>query len=168
MDYRRILQEYGSYLKLERAMSANTVSSYLSDLDLFFGASGCDPESVTMDDVVSYFSLRRDISKRTQARILSALRSFFNYLILEGYIKDNPCDRVESPKLGRILPDVLSVEDVSAIIGAVPLKDWRGYRDRALLEVMYGCGLRVSEAVGLKISEIYFKEGFVRIIGKGN
>ena len=168
MDYRRILQEYGSYLKLERAMSANTVSSYLSDLDLFFGASGCDPESVTMDDVVSYFSLRRDISKRTQARILSALRSFFNYLILEGYIKDNPSDRVESPKLGRILPDVLSVEDVSAIIGAVPLKDWCGYRDRALLEVMYGCGLRVSEAVGLKISEIYFKEGFVRIIGKGN
>ena len=144
------------------------MSSYLSDTALFFEKSGCDPESVTSDDIAGYFSSRKTITKRTQARILSALRSFFNYLILEGYIGSNPCDRVDSPKIGRHLPDVLSVEEVDAMIGSVVVSDWKGLRDRALLEVMYGCGLRVSEATGLKVSEIYFKEGFVRIVGKGN
>ncbi len=164
----QIIPEYGSYLRIERAMSDNTVSSYLSDVRHFFEAVECGPEAVTSDDIVSYFSSRKRISGRTQARILSALRSFFNYLILEGYITDNPGDNVDAPKTGRTLPDVLSEEEVDAIISSVSLSDWKGLRDRALLEVLYGCGLRVSEAVGLKISEIYFKEGFVRIVGKGN
>ena len=164
----QIIPEYGSYLRIERAMSDNTVSSYLSDVRHFFEAVECGPESVTSDDIVSYFSSRKRISGRTQARILSALRSFFNYLILEGYITDNPGDNVDAPKTGRTLPGVLSEEEVDAIISSVSLSDWKGLRDRALLEVLYGCGLRVSEAVGLKISEIYFKEGFVRIVGKGN
>ena len=164
----QIIPEYGSYLRIERAMSDNTVSSYLSDVRHFFEAVECSPEAVTSDDIVSYFSSRKRISGRTQARILSALRSFFNYLILEGYITDNPGDNVDAPKTGRTLPGVLSEEEVDAIISSVSLSDWKGLRDRALLEVLYGCGLRVSEAVGLKISEIYFKEGFVRIVGKGN
>lgn len=164
----RIIPEYGSYLKIERAMSENTVSAYVSDLTLFFGNIRKAPADISADDIVEYFGDRRSISKRTQARILSALRSFFNYLILEGYLTDNPCDRVDAPKIGRRLPDVLSVEEVDAMISSVDTSSWTGLRDKALLEVMYGCGLRVSEAVGLKISEIYFNEGFVRIIGKGD
>ena len=163
-----IIPEFGSYLKIERSMAENTVSSYLSDIALFFESTGSSPESVTPDDIVRYFSSRKTISKRTQARILSALRSFFNYLILEGYIHNNPCDQVDSPKIGRHLPDVLSVEEIGSMMESVDMSDWKGLRDRALLEVMYGCGLRVSEAVGLKVSEIYFKERFVRIVGKGN
>ena len=164
----QIIPEFGSYLGIERSMSGNTVSAYLSDLTLFFESTGLDPENVRPDDIIAYFSGRQDIAKRTQSRILSAMRSFFNYMILEGYIKDNPCDRVEAPKAGRSLPDVLSVEDIEAMISSIDTSDWKGLRDRALLEVMYGCGLRVSEAVGLKISDVYFNEGFVRIIGKGN
>ena len=164
----QIIPEYGSYLRIERAMSANTVSSYLSDLELFFAGTESAPEEVTADDIVVYFSGRPEISKRTQARILSALRSFFNYLIMEGYVADNPCDKVDAPKIGRRLPEVLSVEEVGDMISSVVTDDWKDLRDRALLEVMYGCGLRVSEAVGLKIREIYFREGFVRITGKGD
>ena len=165
---KQIISEYGSYLRIERAMSENTAAAYTSDLSGFFHHVSKAPEEISADDIVSYFSDRRSISKRTQARILSALRSFFNYLILEGYVADNPCDRVDAPKIGRRLPEVLSVEEVDAMISAVDTASWTGLRDRALLEVMYGCGLRVSEAVGLRISEIYFKEGFVRITGKGD
>lgn len=168
LDSRQMISEYGSYLRIERSMSENTVSSYLSDLKLFFDASGLSPDHVTSDDIIAYLAERQDISKRTQSRIISAMRSFFNYLILEGYMQENPCDRVDAPKIGRILPDVLSVEEVDAIISSVNLSDWKGLRDRALLEVMYGCGLRVSEAVGLRISDIFFEEGFVRIVGKGD
>lgn len=164
----QIIPEYGSYLRIERAMSDNTVSSYLSDITCFFGSTGLDPETVAPDDIITYFASRSGISERTQARILSALRSFFNYLMLEGYISHNPADKVDTPKTGRHLPDVLSVEEVGAMISSVDISDWKGLRDRALLEIMYGCGLRVSEAVGLKVTDIFFKEGFVRIIGKGN
>ena len=167
LDPGQILPEYGSYLKIERAMSGNTVSSYLSDLSLFFEGTGLVPEEVTPDDIAGYFS-GRTISKRTQARILSALRSFFNYLILEGYMAENPGDRVDSPNIGRKLPDVLSPEDIDAMISSVDTSDWKGLRDRALLEVMYGCGLRVSEAVGMRITDIFFDEGFIRITGKGD
>jgi integrase/recombinase XerD len=118
--------------------------------------------------ILDYLSSCQNLSKRSQARMLSSLRSFFGWCIVEGMIADNPCDMVDSPKLGRYLPDVLSVEEVISIIDSVDLSTWNGLRDRAILEVLYGCGLRVSEAVELKISCLYFDEGFVRIIGKGN
>ena len=108
------------------------------------------------------------LSKRSQARLLSSLRSFFDWLILEGERTDNPCDRVEAPKLGRYLPEVLSVEEVTAILESVSGSDWRALRDRAILEILYGCGLRVSEACGLLISHVYLQQGFVRVVGKGN
>jgi len=108
------------------------------------------------------------LSKRSQARLLSSLRSFFDWLILEGERPDNPCDRVEAPKLGRYLPEVLSVEEVERILDSVTGSDWRALRDRAILEILYGCGLRVSEACGLLISHVYLTEGFVRVVGKGN
>ncbi len=149
-------------------MSPNTVASYCSDVEKFCAALECSPESVDSGDVELYLAGCDALSKRSQARVLSSLRSFFGWLALEGIISDNPCDRVDSPKLGRYLPDVLSEGEVTAVIDSVETSSWQGLRDRAILEVLYGCGLRVSEAVGLKISCLFFDEGFIRIIGKGN
>jgi len=163
-----LLQDYSYYLRMERAMSQNTVASYTSDAAHFFQMSKTDPRQATTEDIVAHLSSRTNLSKRSQARFLSSLRSFFDWMVLEGDRKDNPCDAVDLPKLGRYLPAVLSVEEVTAILDSVPLDTWKGKRDRAILEVLYGCGLRVSEAVALKISCIYFDEGFVRVIGKGN
>ncbi len=162
------LKDYTNYLKLERAMSQNTVASYVSDVRKFFEGFPSGPVDVSSEDIESYLSSCDGLSKRSQARVLSSLRSFFNWMILEDYIKDNPCDKVDSPKLGVYLPDVLSEEEITSIIESVDTSTWQGLRDRAILEILYGCGLRVSEAVGLKISCLYFDEGFIRIIGKGN
>ncbi len=164
----RLVADYISYLRIERAMSPNTVSSYSSDVEKFFLAVGKAPSAVTTDDLRDYVSSRRDLSKRSLARTLSSLRSFFDYLVMEGERKDNPCDAVELPKLGRYLPSVLSVEEVEAILDSVDLTSWQGRRDRAILEVLYGCGLRVSEAVSLRISCLFLDEGFVRVVGKGD
>ena len=164
----RIITDFQTYLKIERSMSRNTVASYCSDVEKLLKATPCQPENIDTEDIVEYLKSRTNLSKRSQARILSSLRSFFNWLVLEGLIKDNPCDRIDSPKLGKYLPDVLSIDEVEAIINSVDTSSWQGLRDKAILEILYGCGLRVSEAVCLTISGIYFKEGFVRIIGKGN
>jgi len=166
-----LLKDYRNYLKIERAMSPNTVASYCSDIDkflTFLSEKDIKAEDVTTGDIESYMSSCRGLEKRSQARVLSSLRSFFGWNVIEGRIKDNPCDAVDSPKLGRYLPDVLSVEEVDAIIRSVDLSTWQGLRNRAILEVLYGCGLRVSEAVDMKISCLYFGEGFVRVIGKGD
>ncbi len=164
----KTLGDYSFYLKIERAMSPNTVASYSSDLKEFFSVVEAEPSKVTSGDILSFLESRPGLSKRSQARMLSSLRSFFDWMVLEGDRKDNPCDAVESPKLGRYLPEVLSVEEVAAIIDSVDLTTWGGRRDRAILEVLYGCGLRVSEAKELQISNVYLQDGFVRVIGKGN
>ena len=164
----KILKDYGNYLKIERAMSQNTVASYCSDVSAFLKTVPCSAELVKPEDIEAYISSRTELSKRTQARVLSSLRSFFSWLVIEGAVKDNPCDKVDSPKLGRYLPDVLSVDEVEAIIESVDLTSWQGLRDRAILEMLYGSGLRVSEATGLRISSLYFEDGFVRVIGKGD
>lgn len=164
----KILQDYSSYLKIERAMSPNTVASYSSDLQEFFSFVTVEPSQVSTQDILSYLESRNFLSKRSQARQLSSLRSFFDWLELEGERKDNPCDAVDSPKLGRYLPAVLSVDEVTSIMDSVDLTTWGGKRDRAILEVLYGCGLRVSEVSGLKISNVYLDDGFVRVVGKGD
>ena len=163
-----LLKDYEAYLKIERAMSRNTVASYCSDVEKFMAYVDCGPELLTSEDIEAYIQSRSLISKRSQARILSSIRSFFGWLVLEGVMTDNPCDLVDFPKLGRYLPDVLSIEEVEAIIESVDTSSWQGMRNRALLEILYGCGLRVSEAVSLKISCLYFDEGFIRVIGKGD
>lgn len=164
-----IVDRYRYYLKIERAMSKNTVESYSRDIAFFLEWLGDkDPYEIGADDVIAYFSSRDFISKRSQARALSSLRSFYNWLISEGEMETNPCDKVDAPKLGRYLPDVLSVEEIDAIIGTVDTNSWNGLRDRAILEVLYGCGLRVSEASTLQLSDIFFDDGFVRVIGKGD
>ena len=169
----RIIKDYNNYLRIERAMSQNTVASYCSDVTKFLEFFDTDErkvpaERLTAEDINEYIVSLTSTSRRSQARLLSALRSFYNWMVLEGMVKDNPCDRVDMPKLGRYLPDVLSEEEVFRIIDSVDVFTWQGSRDKAILEVLYGCGIRVSEAVSLKMSGLYFKEGFVRVIGKGN
>ncbi len=165
----RLFKDYAYYLKIERGLSPNTVAGYLSDISLFFEESGLEPASVAPADIVDYLSERSDtLSKRSQARLLSAFRSFFDWMILEGAMKENPCDGVDPPKIGRYLPEVLSVQEVDDIIASVDTSTPAGLRDRAILEVLYGCGLRVSEAAGLRLSDIFAKEGFLRIVGKGD
>ena len=163
----RLIKDYSYYLKVERSMSPNTVSSYSSDVTSFCQWFGGAMVEVTTDDIQGYLQAI-DVSKRSQARILSSLKSFFTYLQIEGYLQVNPCDGIDAPKLGRYLPDVLSVEEVDMIIAAAAGNTWIAKRDSAILEVLYGCGLRVSELCGLKISNIFFKEEFVRIFGKGS
>ena len=168
-----LLKDYSDYLRIERAMSQNTVASYCSDISKFLAffdtpQRNTPAENITAEDINEYIASSPKVSERSQARLLSALRSFFGWLVMEGSIKHNPCDRVDMPKIGRYLPDVLSEDEVFRIIDSVILTSWQGIRDRAILEVLYGCGIRVSEAVGLKASCLYFEDGFVRVIGKGN
>ena len=163
-----VLKDYNYYLRMERAMSQNTVASYCSDVEKFMDFYGGRIGDVSVLDVEEYLQSREALSERSQARVLSSLRSFFDWLVIEGVLKDNPCDRVDGPKIGRYLPNVLSEEEVAAIIDSVDVSGWQGLRDRAILEVLYGCGIRVSEAVGLRISCLYLKEGFIRVIGKGD
>ena len=164
-----LLSDYNYYLRIERKMSPNTVASYCSDVAEFLDSASCDPAKASASDITDYLSARSgDLSKRSQARLLSALRSFFDWMVLEGIRGNNPCDNVDSPKLGRYLPAVLSIEEVDAIINSTDNATPKGIRDRAILETLYGSGLRVSEAVGLRISDIYLEERFLRIIGKGD
>ena len=164
----KVLEDYNYYLRIERAMSPNTVASYCSDVEFFLLQCETPLDEIQPGDIQDFLISRDFISKRSQARLLSSLRSFCAWLVLEGILKDNPCDKVDAPKLGKYLPSVLSVDEVAAVIGAVDTSTWAGLRDKALLEVLYGCGLRVSEAVGLKVSCLYFEDDFVRVIGKGD
>lgn len=172
-----LLGDYGHYLKIERAMSPNTVASYCSDVEGFLswlpdnGEAAASAGRINPEDICDYMSAkaeRGNFSKRSQARLLSSLRSFFDYLVDEGYSETNPCDSIDAPKLGKYLPEVLSEDEVFRIIDSVCTDSWNGLRDRAILEILYSCGLRVSEAVSLKVSDLFFDESFVRIIGKGN
>lgn len=173
-----LCRDYAYYLKIERAMSPNTVASYVADVRAFLEWIGKRAEEVDSDDILRYLETRRvekpgpgfgeQLAKSSQSRLLSSLRSFFSFLVLENIVSDNPCDRIEFPKLGKYLPEVLSEGEVSDIIDGVPLDSWQGFRDRAILEILYGCGLRVSELVDLEVVNLYFDEGFVRVIGKGD
>lgn len=165
---RSLLDDFTSYLQIERGMSPNTVASYVHDVSCLLDAyPGKRPGDFSADDISSHLAGLR-LSKRSQSRTLSGIRSFFDWCVAEGEIRSNPAERVDSPKPGHYLPTVLSVEEVQAIMDSVDLKAWFGRRDRAILEILYGCGLRVSEAVNLKLQDIYIKEGFLRVIGKGN
>ena len=167
MDFSPLIRDFRTYMRLERRMSPHTVASYSHDTEALLSHCGKSPADITPEDIMDYFA-RAGLSKRSQARQLSALRAFFGWCVEEGEIRENPCDRIDAPKLGKYLPAVLSVEEVDAIIGSVDLKKASGPRDRAILEVLYGCGLRVSECTGLLISHVHLDEGFVDVIGKGN
>ena len=165
-----MIKDYRNYLRIERGMSPNTVTSYCHDVEGFLKYVHCESAKVTSEQVKEYLGLvtSKGLSKRSSARLLSSLRNYFDWCVEEGEVKENPCDRVDAPNLGKYLPAVLSVEEVGAILGSVDLKKPFGKRDRAILEVLYGCGLRVSEAATLRISHVFLEEGFVNVIGKGN
>jgi len=165
----RLFKDYSYYLKIERRLSPNTVAAYCSDIEAFFKKKNKAAKEINDSDIIEWMDEHDStLTKRSQARFLSALRSFFDWLVMEGEIQESPCDRIEGPKIGKYLPEVLSVEEVGNIMDSVEISSDFGKRDRALLETLYGCGLRVSEASALRISDIYFKEGFIRIVGKGN
>lgn len=170
MDIRRqILGDYAYYLKVERQLSPNTVASYCSDVRKLLESTETAPRDIGTGELSAWLAgISGELSSRSQARMLSAFKSFFDWMVDEGDREDNPCDGIDAPKLGRHLPEVLSVKEVGDIIASVRCDGWTGLRDRAILEILYGCGLRVSELCSLRISSVYLDEHFVRVIGKGN
>ena len=174
MKWNQAIQDYSFYLRIERGLSDNTIDNYTRDLKKLQGfleeSNGYpSPLKITKDDVQAFiYFLAKEVKPRSQARIISGLKGFFNYLIFEDYREDNPMDLIEPPKVGRKLPDTLSVDEVDAIIGAIDLSKPQGERNRAMLETLYACGLRVSELISLKLSDLYFEEGFISVQGKGN
>lgn len=171
-DWKQALGDFEVYLRLERGLSESTVKAYLGDLELFgafASGRGVAPAGCDRYFIGEYLAERSGrIGARSQARVLTSMRTFFGFLAGEGVIGGSPCSLMEAPKLERRLPVVLSLEEVEAMLGAVDLTDPLGHRDRAVLEVLYGCGLRVSEAASLKLSDIFPKEGFIRVVGKGD
>ena len=174
MNWNPYIKSYQSYLKIERSLSQNTVDSYCFDIErlvLFLQTNTIDisPIKISAELVQQFiYEVAKEVNPRSQARIISGLKSFFSYLIFEDYRLDNPLELIESPRLGRKLPDTLSVEEIDHLIDAVNLSSNEGERNRAMLETLYGCGLRVSELVELKISDLFFEEGFIKVTGKGN
>lgn len=160
------------YLQLEKSYSSKTIEAYMHDLNklYLFIEKEKRLEEVAIEDLHSFLSYlyKQQISPRTQARIISALKGFYRYLIYERIISEDPTELLESPKIGRHLPEVLSIPEIESIIRAVDLSTNEGHRNKAIIEVLYGCGLRVSELIQLKISQLRFQEGYIRIIGKGN
>lgn len=172
-SYEKILLKYRQYLKLERSLSENTVEAYLTDLDkllAYLTLEGIDITDVTLQDLENFSAGLHDIGihPRSQARILSGIRSFFRFLTLDDYIRQDPSELLESPQIGRHLPDVLTVEEIDALIGAIGQTTPEGQRNRAILETLYSCGLRVSELCNLKLSDLYLNEGFIKVEGKGS
>lgn len=167
-----ILKKYKQYLKLEKSMTPNTVKAYLADvvkLLQFLEGENIHPYSATLEDLETFSANLRDlgICPRSQARILSGIRSFYHFLVMDDYIQTDPSELLESPQLGIHLPEVLAVEEIDMLIEQIDLSSREGQRNRAILELLYSCGLRVSELCYLKLSDLYLQEGFVKVEGKG-
>lgn len=166
---------FKAFLQLERSLSGNSIEAYVHDVEkltqyLQFVDKEVSPEAISLSDLQNFTKWVAELgmSARSQARMISGLRTFYKYLVLENLSAHNPTELLELPKLGRKLPEVLSVEEINSLIGAIDLSKPEGERNRAMLETLYGCGLRVSELINLKISNLHFKEGFISVIGKGN
>lgn len=170
MRWNDAIADYTHYLRLERGLADHSVQNYRRDVQkLADFAPEADPATLDRGVLEAFvFSISGQLQARSQARVLSGLRGFFAYLIFEGYRKDNPMELIESPRIGRKLPDTLSVADIDRVIGAIDRSLAEGERNRAMLETLYGCGLRVSELLDLRMSDLFFEEGFIRVTGKGN
>ncbi|WP_445956505.1 site-specific tyrosine recombinase [Yeosuana sp.] len=179
MKWQHALKDYQLYLKIERGLSKNSIDNYALDVKKLIHYLEANNISITpitiSSDIIQQFiyEVAKVVNERTQSRIISGLRSFFNFLIFEDYRASNPLDLIESPKIGRKLPDTLSEFEIDNLINAIDLsKAYNGVklgeRNRAMLETLYGCGLRVSELITLKISDLFFDEGFIKVTGKGD
>ena len=174
MNWNSYIKTYQSYLKIERGLSKNTIDNYTFDIErfcLFLDQNQIEVSPINIgEETLQQFiySVSKEVNPRSQARMISGLKSFFNYLIFEDYRADHPLELIDTPKTGRKLPYTLSVDEIDSLIEAIDLATNEGERNRAMLETLYGCGLRVSELVALKISDLFFEEGFIKITGKGN
>lgn len=173
MNWKQAQEDYRNYLKIERGLAQNSIVNYQLDIDklvLFLEARSITDSPVQIQKVVLQefiYDLAKKLEPRSQARIISGLKSFFNYLVFEDYRPDNPMDLIESPKIGRKLPDTLTLDEINALIGGIDLSKPEGERNRAIIETLYGCGLRVSELIRLRLSDLYFEEDFIKVTGKG-
>ena len=174
MKWNAALKDYQDYLRIERGLSQNSISSYSRDIQKLINwlernEMGISPIHLSEKNIQEFiYQVAKEVSPRSQSRIISGLRGCFSYLIFEGYRKTNPLELMESPKMGKKVPQTLSEEEVDAIIEAIDLSHPQGTRNKAILETLYGCGLRVSELITLKISDLFFEEGFIKVTGKGD
>ncbi|NKI31892.1 site-specific tyrosine recombinase XerD [Croceivirga thetidis] len=174
MKWEEAIVDYSNYLKIERGLSENSIKNYQFDLKklvdyLKASAIKSPPQTIGKEIIQRFiYDISKEVNPRSQARILSGLRGFFNYLIFENYRPDNPMELIESPKIGRKLPDTLSQLEIDELIGAIDLSHPQGERNRAILETLYGCGLRVSELVSLRLSDLFLDEDFIKVSGKGD
>jgi len=174
MNWNQALKDYSYYLKLERGLADNSIKNYTMDVEKLVSFLNVHdlkktPTTIEKSTVQKFiYEIAKIVNPRSQARIISGLKSFFNYLVFEDYRADNPLDLIESPKIGRKLPDTLSENEINQLIEAIDLSKPEGARNKAMLETLYGCGLRVSELIGLKISDLFFDEDFIKVTGKGD
>ena len=169
------IRGFRSFLKLEKSLSENSIEAYVRDVEklvqyLEYHKLELQPQDITLktlQDFIKWIN-QAGMGARSQARVISGLRAFFKYLLLENVIRSNPAELLESPNIGRQLPDTLSVEDIDRLFDVIDLSTPEGERNKTMLEVLYGCGLRVSELVNLRFSDLHFSEGFISVIGKGN
>lgn len=174
MNWNAYIKLFQNYMRIERGLSKNTIDNYTFDIErlcAFLEDNNIEvsPVYITSDILQQFiYTIAKEVNPRSQSRIISGLKSFFMYLIFEDYRTDNPLELIEAPRIGRKLPDTLSVSEIDSLIGAIDLTKNEGERNRAMLETLYGCGLRVSELITLKISDLYFDEAFIKVSGKGN
>lgn len=174
MKWQHAIKDYQLFLKIERGLSKNSIDSYTRDINKLIkflenSEITISPLNIELELIQKFvYSIAKEVKPTTQARVVSGLRNFFDYLVFEDYRIDNPTGLIETPKIGRKLPDTLSFEEVDRLINAIDLSHPQGERNRTILETIYSCGLRVSELINIKISDLFFDEGFIRVLGKGN
>lgn len=175
MTTKKLLKKYQQYLMFEKSLSANTIEAYIHDIEKLFvylaaQDTPINPLDAKLADLEAFLAALHDekIRPRSQARILSGIRSFYQYLVLDGHITADPTLLLDSPKVGMKLPEVLSIEEIDDILNAIDLTSKEGQRNRAIIETLYSCGLRVSEACTLKLSDLFLAEGFIKVEGKGS
>jgi len=175
VTWKASLRNFENYLRLEKSLSENSIEAYINDitkLEVFFTGSGheigpCDVKFNDLRDFINWYG-SENTNARTQARVLSGIRAFYRFLLSDGEIDENPSSLIESPKAGLKLPEVLSIEEIDRIVAAIDLSRPDGHRNKAIIETLYGCGLRVSELVGLRLTDIHASEGYLSVTGKGD
>ena len=174
MKWQQTLKDYQLYLKIERGLSSNSIENYARDVKKLISfleehTISISPLTISEATIQQFiYKIAKTVNARSQSRIISGLRSFFDYLIFEDYRKDNPTQLIETPKIGRKLPDTLSKDEIDTLINSIDLSQPQGQRNKTILETLYSCGLRVTELITLQLSDLFFDEGFIRVIGKGD
>jgi len=174
VNWKNLLQDYRQYLRIERGLSANTITNYSFDVEKLISyleehEIEISPDNISEEELQQFiYTIAKKVNARSQSRIISGLKGFFNFLVFERYRSHNPMELIESPRIGRKLPDTLSIEEIDDLIAAIDLSKPEGERNRAILETLYSCGLRVSEVINLQLSDLFFEEGFIKVTGKGD